>query len=96
MNQGILAARTQQALDRIAQETQRLGGLLIIQPTRGDAAHRQLHMLEAIAEALAGIGAAKDEAAGADEGLHEVEPVEAIIAVVAEDEPLAPKARKAK
>ena len=55
MNQGILAARTQQALDRIAQETQRLGGLLIIQPTRGDAAHRQLHVLEAIVEALRGI-----------------------------------------
>jgi len=32
----------------------------------------------------------------ADEGRHEVEPVEAIIAVVAENEPAAPKTRKAK
>lgn len=55
MNNGILAARTQEALAAIENETRRLGGELTLTPTRGDAAHRQLHTLEAIVAALAGI-----------------------------------------
>lgn len=55
MNNGILAARTQEALAAIENETRRLGGELTLTPSRGDAAHRQLHMLEAIVTALAGI-----------------------------------------
>lgn len=57
MNHGILAARAATALADIERETRRLGGELTITPSRGDAAHRQLHTLEAIAVALAGIGA---------------------------------------
>lgn len=56
MNQGILAARTQRAFASIENEVRRLGGDLTITTTRGDAAHRQLHTLEAIAAALGGIG----------------------------------------
>lgn len=77
MNQGILAARTQEAFASIENEVRRLGGDLTITTTRGDAAHRQLHTLEAIAAALGGIG-------GEPAGPHEVEAVEAIITVVKE------------
>jgi hypothetical protein len=55
MNRGILVARTQEAIEQIETHTRRLGGELAIRPTRGDAAHRQLFTLEAIAGALAGI-----------------------------------------
>lgn len=55
MNQGILAARTQEALAAIESHTHRLGGVLSLQPVRGDLAHRHLHTLEAVATALAGI-----------------------------------------
>ena len=48
MNQGILAARTQRAFASIENEVRRLGGDLTITTTRGDAAHRQLHTLEAV------------------------------------------------
>ncbi|MBP8950264.1 MAG: hypothetical protein KBG73_15585 [Candidatus Promineofilum sp.] len=93
MNNGILAARTQEATAAIERETRRLGGELTIRPTRGDAAHQQLFTLETIAAALAGIGAPAGNA--------ETEPVEAVIAVAKEpkaaDEPKpAPKAKQAK
>ena len=90
MNQGILAARTQAALATIEAETQRLGGELTITPTRGDTATQQLHMLEAIATALAGIGAPA--------GNVETEPVEAVISVVKEPaarpQPATPKGKR--
>lgn len=54
MNQGILSARTQSALTAIEAETQRLGGQLTIAPSRGDAAHRQLHMLEGYRHGIGG------------------------------------------
>jgi hypothetical protein len=84
MNNGILAARTKEALAAIERETRRLGGDLTIRPVRGDAAHQQLFTLEAVAAALAGIGASA--------GNVETEPVEAVIAVV-KDAP-APKGKR--
>lgn len=57
MNATILAERTARAIATIEAETRRLGGDLSIRPSRGDAAHRHLAVLEAVAEALAGIGA---------------------------------------
>lgn len=81
MNATILAARTATALAAIEAETRRLGGDLTIAPVRGDAAHRQVHTLEAIATALAGIGEPAVEVA---EEPHEVEAVEAVITVVKE------------
>lgn len=97
MNATILAERTSKALTTIEAETRRLGGRLII-PSRGDTAHRHLFMLEAVADALAGIPgpAAEDgtpsedgpivivgDKPGSDEPV-EVEAVEAVITVVAE------------
>lgn len=55
MNATILAERTAKAVAAIEAETARLGGELSIQPTRGDMAHRHLHVLEAVAAALAEI-----------------------------------------
>lgn len=55
MNATILADRTAKAVAAIEAETARLGGELSIQPTRGDMAHRHLHVLEAVAAALAEI-----------------------------------------
>lgn len=57
MNATILAERTAKATTAVEAETRRLGGQLTIPSTRGDAAHRHLFMLEAVAAALAGIGA---------------------------------------
>lgn len=56
MNRGILAARTDTAIARIAAETARLGGLLVVPDGRvPDNDHRNLFLLEAIAEALTAI-----------------------------------------
>lgn len=89
MNTTIMAERQAKALQAIAAEVARLGGRM--EPAAGRAPNPQVKhtlTLEAIAAALAGIGVV----AGADEGTHEVEPVEAVIAVV--KEPEAPKTRK--
>lgn len=98
MNATILAERTSKALTTIETETRRLGGQLTMPSTRGDTAHRHLFMLEAVADALAGIPgpAAEDgtpsedgpivivgDKPGSDEPV-EVEAVEAVITVVAE------------
>ena len=95
MNQGILAARTQSALTAIEAETQRLGGELTITSTRGDAAHRQLHMLEAIAQALAAIDAPIAIVGDKPGKAAEVEAVEAVLTVVKESDD-APKPRRGK
>ena len=95
MNQGILAARTQSALTAIEAETQRLGGELTITSTRGDAAHRQLHMLEAIATALAAIDAPIAIVGDEPGKAAEVEAVEAVLTVVKESDD-APKPRRGK
>ena len=95
MNQGILAARTQSALTAIEAETQRLGGELTITSTRGDAAHRQLHMLEAIAQALAAIDAPIAIVGDKPGKAAEVEAVEAVLTVVKESDG-APKPRRGK
>ena len=62
MNATILAARTATAIAEIEDQTRRLGGELSIKPARGDAAHRHLQMLEAVAAALAGIAGVPPEA----------------------------------
>ena len=87
MNQGILAARTQEAFASIENEVRRLGGDLTITTTRGDAAHRQLHTLEAIAAALGGIGVQTPTGAGnvADSDVTETPTPPAV------DEPPAPR-----
>lgn len=95
MNQGILAARTQSALTAIEAETQRLGGELTITSTRGDAAHRQLHMLEAIAQALAAIDAPIAIVGDKPGKAADVEAVEAVLTVVKESDD-APKPRRGK
>lgn len=100
MNQGILAARTQAALVTIEAETQRLGGELTITPTRGDTAHQQLHMLEAIATALAAIDAPIAIVGDKPGQAAEVEAVEAVLTVVKEPDDAAvsdgPKSRRGK
>lgn len=58
MKRSILAARTQAAIQKIAAETERLGGRLSAPSLRGDVEHRHMALLEAIGESLAGIGAA--------------------------------------
>lgn len=70
MNATILAQRTAQAIATIEAETVRLGGELSIQPTRGDMAHRHLHVLEAVAAALSAIvvAAPGPDDAGDDKG----------------------------
>jgi len=99
MNSTIQAERTAKALAAIAAETERLGGQLELPSSRfPNPAVKHTLTLEAIAEALRKLPAAA--VAGADEGTRAVEPVEAIIAVGAEDAPAneetpaAPKTRK--
>lgn len=67
MNNGILAARTKEALTAIERETRRLGGDLTIRPVRGDAAHQQLFTLEAVVAALAEIPTPPTSPAPAEE-----------------------------
>lgn len=53
MNRSILASRTKKAIEAIAAETARLGGEFAPPAVRhNDAEHRQMFMLEAVAEAL--------------------------------------------
>lgn len=88
MNASILAERTAKALAAIEAETRRLGGELTITPSRGDAAHRNLLTLEAIAAALGGVGnaAAGSVAEYTPGAVFEVEAVEGVLAVVAESD----------
>lgn len=96
MNTTVMAERQAKALMAITAEVARLGGRM--EPIAGRAPNPQVKhtlTLEAVAAALAGIGASP---AGAD-----VEPVEAIIAVVKEPTeaaeppaPTPPKGRKGK
>lgn len=93
MNTTIMAERQAKALATIVAEVERLGGRL--EPPAGRAPNPQVKhtlQLEALAAALAGIGAPS--------GAAEVEPVEAVIAVVKEPteaaEPPAPKRKGAK
>lgn len=84
MRATILAARTERAMERIAAETARLGGEFVRPVVKGDAEHRQVILLEAIAEALAAITSSSEEAGKQSAGPVEVEPVEAIVSVVKE------------
>jgi hypothetical protein len=91
-----MAERTAKAIEAIRAETERLGGRLVMPTARANSpAAKHTLLLEAIAEALAGIGAPGEGAA--------VEPVAAVIAVTVEPEAAtpapaksAPKARKGK
>lgn len=87
MNTSVMAERQAKAIQRIADVTARLGGDLIMPAVRApNPAVKNVLTLEAIAEALEGIGAPTGE--------HEVEPVEGVIAVVVE--PAEPAAAKGK
>lgn len=92
MNTTIMAQRSAQAVQRITAETERLGGRLEIPAVRAPNPQvKAVLTLEAIAEALAAIG--MDDGDGQP---VEVEPVEAVISVVKEDEDKpAPKKRPA-
>lgn len=94
MRQAILAARTETAIERIATETTRLGGTFARPLVKGDAEHRQVILLEAIASSLTAIHS--PETTARPSGPVEVEPVEAIISVVAEEEEPKRSPRKAK
>lgn len=108
MNATILAERMAKAVAAIEAETRRLGGELTLTPVRGDVAHQQLHALEIIAGALAGIdtptATAEDDVAeeeaspdsAARSNPDNVEPVEAVITVVKEPTPPAKTASKGK
>lgn len=79
MNATIMAQRSAQATQRIAAETERLGGRLEIPAVRAPNPEvKAVLTLEAIADALAAIGQSDGEPA-------EVEPVEAVISVVKEE-----------
>lgn len=85
MNSTIMVERQAKALQVIAAEVERLGGRLEPATVRAPNPQvRQLLLLEAVAAALAGIGAPA--------GNVETEPVEAVIAVV-KDAP-APKGKR--
>lgn len=84
MNATILAERTAKAVARIEAETRRLGGELTLTPIRGDVVHQQLHTLEAIAAAMVGIDAGEDVEEPDVMEPADVEPIEAVITVVAE------------
>lgn len=88
MNTTIMAERQAKALQTIEAEVVRLGGQMA--PISGRAPNPQVKhtlQLEAVAGALAGIGAPA--------GNVETEPVEAVIAVVKEP-PAAPKGKRGK
>lgn len=87
MNTTAMAERTAKAVDAIRAGVERLGGQLEMPMARfPNPTVKHTLTLEAIAAALAGIGAPPEGAA--------VEPVEAVIAVAVE--PDTPKARKAR
>ena len=87
MNTTAMAERTAKAVDAIRAEVERLGGRLEMPSVRvPNPQVKHTLTLEAIAAALAGIGAPPE---GAD-----VEPVEAVIAVVAEPTPPEPKGKR--
>ncbi len=93
MNTTIMAERQAKALDAIAAETARLGGSLDLAVGRvPNPQVKHTLMLEAIATALAGIGAPA--------GNVETEPVEAVISVVKEPaarpQPATPKGKRGK
>lgn len=92
MNSSILAERTAKAMQAIQAEVARLGGVMT--PPTGsfrDPATKHALTLEAIAQALKGIGGQESAPLG---GAVEVEPVEAVISVV--KEPAAPKGKRGK
>ena len=87
MNTTAMAERTAKAVDAIRAEVERLGGRLEMPSVRvPNPQVKHTLMLEAIAAALAGIGAPPEGAA--------VEPVEAVIAVVAEPTTPEPKGKR--
>lgn len=93
MNTTAMAERTAKAIQAIQAETERLGGRLAMPAVRAPNPQvKHTLLLEAIAAALAGIGAPSGEV--------EVEPVEAVIAVVKEPEAAeakpAPKGKRGK
>lgn len=95
MNTTVMAERQAKAIQAIAEQTERLGGRLEMPTVRANSpAAKHTLVLEAIAEALAGVGAPT--------GSVEVEPVEAVISVVKEPaetaapEKAAPKAKRGK
>jgi len=87
MNTTAMAERTAKAVDAIRADVERLGGQLEMPMARfPNPAVKHTLTLEAIAAALAGIGAPPEGAA--------VEPVEAVIAVAVE--PDTPKGKRGK
>lgn len=87
MNTTAMAERTAKAMDAIRAEVERLGGRLEMPMARfPNPAVKHTLTLEAIAAALASIGAPPEGAA--------VEPVEAVIAVAVE--PPTPKGKRGK
>jgi hypothetical protein len=94
MNTTIMAERQAVAIAAIAEQTGRLGGVLTMPTVRApNPATKNVLLLEAIAEALAGIGAAGEKS--------EAAPVEAAPEATAaqpEDKPVAkkPAARRGK
>jgi len=93
MNTTVMAERQAKAMQAIEAEVVRLGGQYVAPVGRVSGPQAKMTLtLEAIAAALAGIGAPS--------GAAEVEPVEAVIAVVKEPteaaEPPAPKRKGAK
>jgi len=87
MNTTAMAERTAKAVDAIRADVERLGGQLEMPMARfPNPAVKHTLTLEAIAAALAGIGASPEGAA--------VEPAEAVVAVAAE--PDTPKGKRGK
>ncbi len=74
MKRSILAARTEQAIKRIAVETARLGGEFVDPHVRGDVEHQQLARLEAIASALVAIDSSPAQVERPHEELTAVPP----------------------